>query len=258
MRGLAEFAHTNPKEVLPPKRHVLFMRPNTAPYERIGRYFIACQAEMNMILLGDVCCDLHDNLSKLSMAFSALPNGLHRRMLGEFADYVVSNFLVWIRGKSRCSLASTFLLKEFVPFFLAYTQAFSFRKLANKANWSVDMFFEVRLAKLRSIDSPLKQEQDNVVTDRFEESLRDARQCMQKVCGYAESLGRDEDSVECGVLSRDAVSRNLFEMLLPKMRRLQAQGGTGGGVCDAWMSTLGVLLTSKEREAYGIASASRD
>lgn len=156
------------------------------------------------------------------------------------------------------SLVSTFLFKKKGYFFLAHTQAFSFRKIVNKADLSVDKFSEVRLAKLRSIDSLLKQEQDNIVTDLFKESLRDARQCMQKVCEFAGSLGRDEDSVECGVLSRDAVSRNLFEMLLPKMRRLQAQGGTGGGVCDAWMSTLGVLLTSKEREAYGIASASRD
>ena len=83
---------------------------------------------------------------------------------------------------------------------------------------------------------------------------------MQRVCEVAGSLGRDEDGIECGVLSRDAVSRNLFETLLPKMRSLQAQGGIGGGFCNAWMSTLGVLLTSKERETYGIASAaaSRD
>jgi hypothetical protein len=82
---------------------------------------------------------------------------------------------------------------------------------------------------------------------------------MQKVCEVAGSLGRDEDDVECGVLSRDVVSKNLFETLLPKMCSLQVQGGTGGAICNAWMSTLGVLLTSKERETYGIASAaSRD
>ncbi len=79
---------------------------------------------------------------------------------------------------------------------------------------------------------------------------------MQIVCEVAGTLGRDEDEVECGVLSRDIVSRNLFETLLPKMRSLQAQGGTGGAVCNAWMLTLGVLLTSKERETYGIASES--
>jgi hypothetical protein len=77
---------------------------------------------------------------------------------------------------------------------------------------------------------------------------------MQKVCEVAGSLGRDEDSVECGVLSRDEVSRNLFETLLPKMRSLLAQGGTGGGFSNAWMSTLNVLLTSKDRKSYGIAS----
>ncbi len=72
---------------------------------------------------------------------------------------------------------------------------------------------------------------------------------MQKVREVAGSLGRGEDGVECGVLSRDAVSRDLFETLLPEMHRLQAQGGTGGAICNAWMSILGVLLTSKEREA---------
>jgi hypothetical protein len=77
---------------------------------------------------------------------------------------------------------------------------------------------------------------------------------MQKVREVAGSLGRDEDGVECGLLSRDAVSTNLFETLLPEMRRLQVQGGTGGAFYNAWMSILGVLLTSKERESYGIAS----
>ena len=82
---------------------------------------------------------------------------------------------------------------------------------------------------------------------------------MQIVCEAAGTLGRDEDDVECGVLSRDAVSRDLFETLLPEIRSLQAQGGEGGTVCNAWMLTLGVLLTSKDRETYGIAaSESRD
>ena len=70
----------------------------------------------------------------------------------------------------------------------------------------------------------------------------------------AGSLGRDEDGVECAVLARDAVSRNLFVALLAKVR-LQAQGGGGGAICNGWMSILGVLLTSREREAYGIASS---
>ena len=77
---------------------------------------------------------------------------------------------------------------------------------------------------------------------------------MRNVCEVAGSLGRDEDDVECGVLSRDSVSRRLFEELFPKIRRLQARGGTEGGFWDEWMSALGVLLTSKERETYGIAS----
>ena len=77
---------------------------------------------------------------------------------------------------------------------------------------------------------------------------------MQMVREIAGSLGRDEDGVECAVLSRDAVSRNLFVTMLPKMRRLQAQGDSGGALCHAWMSILGVLLTSRERETYGIVS----
>lgn len=114
-------------------------------------------------------------------------------------------------------------------------------------------------AKLHSIGSPFEREQHNIITDVFEDRLHYARECMQKVCEVAGALGQDKDDVECGVLSRDAVSRNLFETLLPKMRSLQAQGGTGGAVCNAWMLTLGVLLTSKERKTYGIASAaSRD
>ena len=82
---------------------------------------------------------------------------------------------------------------------------------------------------------------------------------MQKVCEVAGALGQDEDGVDCGVLSRDAVARDLFETLLPKMLSLQAQGGTGGAVYNAWMLALGVLLTSKERKRYGMApAASRD
>lgn len=103
MRGLAEIAQTNPDEVFPPKRHVLSMRPNTTPYERLGRYFVVYQAQLNMSLAKDGRCDLYDDLSNLTSAFSALPKGLRDRMFGEFADYVVSNFLVWIRGMSLFS-----------------------------------------------------------------------------------------------------------------------------------------------------------
>lgn len=75
---------------------------------------------------------------------------------------------------------------------------------------------------------------------------------MQKVRELAGLLGRDEDDVGY-VLSCDAVTRNLFETLLPEMRSLEAQGGTGSGFYKACMPRLGVLLTSKEREMYGIA-----
>ncbi|KAF8497195.1 hypothetical protein F5888DRAFT_335648 [Russula emetica] len=109
LRGLAELAQTNPKEVLPPVRHVLSMRPNTAPYERLGRFFIAYQAQVNKSLADDNCYHLYDNLSNLTLGFPALPKGLRVRMFGEFADYVVSNLLVWIRGKvSVFFLVSTF------------------------------------------------------------------------------------------------------------------------------------------------------
>jgi hypothetical protein len=77
---------------------------------------------------------------------------------------------------------------------------------------------------------------------------------MQMVREIAGSLGGDEDGVECAVLSRDVVSRDLFVELLPKLRRLQAQGGGRGALCNAWLSVLGVLLTSRERDGYGIAS----
>lgn len=104
MRGLAELAQTNPEGVLPPERHVLSMHPNTAPYERLGRYFVEYQAQMNESLAKDDCRHLYDNLSNLTLGISKLPRGLQDRMLGEFADYVVGNLLVWVRGKSLCSL----------------------------------------------------------------------------------------------------------------------------------------------------------
>lgn len=102
--------------------------------------------------------------------------------------------------------------------------------------------------------SPFEREQENRFTYSLEYSLNGAQQCMQKVCEAAGSLGRDEDEVECGLLSRDSVSRNLFEEVLPQIRSLQAQGGTEGGIWNEWMSALGVLLTSKERATYGIPS----
>jgi hypothetical protein len=77
---------------------------------------------------------------------------------------------------------------------------------------------------------------------------------MQMVREIAETLGRDDDGVECAVLSRDAVSRDSFVTLLAEMGRLQELGGSRKAVCDVWLSILGVLLTSREREAYGITS----
>ncbi len=83
------------------------MRPNVAPYERLGRSFVAYLAQLNIGLVNNKYYDLYDNLSNLTLGFSALPKGLRDRMFGEFADYVVSDLLVWIRGKSVFSLIST-------------------------------------------------------------------------------------------------------------------------------------------------------
>jgi hypothetical protein len=95
--------------VLPPERHVLSMRPNTAPYERLGRHFIVYLARVNVCLGVDrrhvelERSRLHE-MSNLTLGFYALPKELGSRMFGELADYVVSNLLVWARGKSLCVL----------------------------------------------------------------------------------------------------------------------------------------------------------
>ncbi|KAF8479103.1 hypothetical protein DFH94DRAFT_40284 [Russula ochroleuca] len=119
LRRLSELARTNPTEVLPPERHVLSMRPNTAPYERLGRHFIVYLARVNVCLAANGFCvqlersRLHE-LSNLTSGFSALPKGLRDRMFGEFADYVVSNLLVWVRGMSLCfpPVSLFFLLRK--------------------------------------------------------------------------------------------------------------------------------------------------
>lgn len=93
------------------------MRPNTAPFERLGRHFVVYLARVNMCLDVDGChveheqSRLHD-MSDLTLGLSALPKGLRDRMLGEFADYVVSDLLVWVRGKSPCEFSpvGTFVL----------------------------------------------------------------------------------------------------------------------------------------------------
>lgn len=77
---------------------------------------------------------------------------------------------------------------------------------------------------------------------------------MQMVHEITESLGRDDDGVECEVLSRDAVSRDSLVTLLAEMGRLEELGGSRKAICDGWKSILGVLLTSREREAFGITS----
>lgn len=151
------------------------------------------------------------------------------------------------------SLVSTFLKKRFLSP-CTHTSTF-ISDTRQRSRYVRRWVYPGMPAKSRSISSPFEREQGFITTDSIEDCLRDARQCMQKVCEVAGSLGRDEDDVECGVLSRDAVSRNLFETLLPKMRSLLAQGGTGGGFCNAWMSALSVLLTSKDRESYGMAFA---
>ena len=108
MRELAELVQTNPLGVLPPKRHVLSIHAFAGPYERLGRYFVAYQAKVKMRLAYDDCRHLYGILPNLTSGISALPKGLKDRMLDEFADYVMGNLVVWVRGKSLCSLWSAF------------------------------------------------------------------------------------------------------------------------------------------------------
>lgn len=143
LRGLAELAQTNPKDVLPPKRHVLLMRPITTPYESLGRHFVVYQARVNMSLAEDDGCDLYDDLPNLTLGYSALPKWLRDHMFSEFAHHVVSNLFVWMRGKSLCSLWSAlFFIKGFLLF--AHTQALSFRVLVREAAMFIDEFSSVQ------------------------------------------------------------------------------------------------------------------
>jgi hypothetical protein len=77
-----------------------------------------------MSLAKNGCRDLFDDLSNLTLGFSALPKGLRGCMLSEFADYVVSNLLIWIRGKSLCSLWSAQIFKWFPFSFCTHTSTF--------------------------------------------------------------------------------------------------------------------------------------
>ncbi|KAI9511343.1 hypothetical protein F5148DRAFT_358458 [Russula earlei] len=103
LRCLAELAQIDPSGVLPPARHVLSMRVNTMPYERIGRYFVVHQARVNIGLASDRREERLEllrqfGMSDLTESFSALPRGLRDRMFSEFADYVVDNLLVRVRA----------------------------------------------------------------------------------------------------------------------------------------------------------------
>ena len=92
---------------------------NIAPFERLGRYFVAYQARLNFKLslaaADDDYYHIYDDLSNLISGFSALPKWLQVPMFAEFADYIVSDLLVRVRGKSLCSLWSEpffFFLKK--------------------------------------------------------------------------------------------------------------------------------------------------
>lgn len=120
LRHLAELARHSPMQMLPPERHVLLMRPNTPPYEFLGRCFVVYLARVNVCLANGsrhgLC--LYE-MSNLAAGFRALPKGLRYRMLSELADYIVSDFLVWVRGESLCALLgphSFFKRKTFVIF----------------------------------------------------------------------------------------------------------------------------------------------
>ena len=125
---------------------MLSLYPSIGPYERVGRYFVVYLAQVNISLAKDDGDHLsYDNLSKMTLGISELPKELHDRMLSGFADYVVNNLLVLVRGKSLCSLWSALFSNGRFPFLLA-TQAIAFRVLVRQTALFVNAFLgpEVR------------------------------------------------------------------------------------------------------------------
>lgn len=226
LRRLAELARTDPHAVLPPARHVLSMRETTTAYERLGRSFVVHLARANVYTAGRAGVRFglfgQDGMSDFARGYSTLPAELRDSMFAGLADYVVGNLLVWVR---------LIVLRALID----------------------------QTAKLRSLIDSATFSQDNIVSHkRFcaeaEASLRVARLCRQGIHDVTKALSRGRKDMECSVLCRDPTSREELMKLLPDLRRLQAQGGSREKICNTWVSALAVLLTSEERETYGIPS----
>jgi len=230
LRRLAELARTDPEAVLPPARHVLSMRETTSAYERLGRSFVVHLARANVYaarttgrtgvrfgLFGQ------DGMSDFARGYSALPAGLRESMFRGLADYVVGDLLVSVR---------LIILRGLID----------------------------QTAKLRSvIDSATFSQEDNTTSHRrfcaeAEASLRAVRLCKQGIHDVTKALSRGPDVTGCSVLCQDPASKEELMKLLPDLRRMQAQGGSREKICNTWISALAMLLTSEERETYGIPS----
>jgi hypothetical protein len=77
---------------------------------------------------------------------------------------------------------------------------------------------------------------------------------MQGIHDVTKVLSRGRADTESSVLCRDPASKEELMKLLPDLRRLQAQGGSREKICNTWISALAVLLTSEEKESYGMPS----
>lgn len=77
---------------------------------------------------------------------------------------------------------------------------------------------------------------------------------MRGICDVKKALSGSREDTGRSVLGQDPSSKQELMKLLPELRRLQAQGGSREQICNTWISALAVLLTSEERETYGIPS----
>lgn len=79
---------------------------------------------------------------------------------------------------------------------------------------------------------------------------------MRGIRDVTKALSGGREDTGCSAPGRDPASKQELKKLLPELRRLQAQaqGGSREQICNTWISALAVLLTSEERETYGIPS----
>lgn len=130
---------------------MLSLYPSIGPYERVGRYFVVYLAQVNISLAKDDGDHLsYDNLSKMTLGISELPKELHDRMLSGFADYVVNNLLVLVRGKSLCSLWSALFSDGRFLFSLQHKQS-HFGYSSGKRPCSSMRFLGLRYARKNSV-----------------------------------------------------------------------------------------------------------